>query len=163
MRRTRSRPILIPLHLRSLRRCPRKYPRDRPVCKPAQLAAAGAALVRTGESTLLPPDRAPQPATAGPSRGGPGRAGWAARDCGNAGLGLGSATRGGHRSRARTPGSGSVGALVSTSFCTSQRRIYWGAARDRSPSAARFAAAHVLPVPRRTGPLPPRSFKALAI
>nr|XP_032605059.2 proline-rich proteoglycan 2-like isoform X2 [Taeniopygia guttata] len=34
-----------------------------------------------------PPDRAPQPATARPGRGGPGRAGWAAWDRGNARLG----------------------------------------------------------------------------
>lgn len=74
----------MPLHLRSLRRCPRKYPREWPVCRPAQLAAAGAAPVRTG---LRPAGSAPQPATARPSRGGPGRAGRAARDRGNAGLG----------------------------------------------------------------------------
>ncbi|XP_056351089.1 translation initiation factor IF-2-like isoform X2 [Oenanthe melanoleuca] len=88
VRRTRSRPT----------RHPPAPPVSPPVVpqvppRPANLQAGPARRSRCdtrshGGTRASPPrDRAPQPAAARPSRGGPGRAVWAARDRGNAGLG----------------------------------------------------------------------------
>lgn len=88
MRRTRSRPSPHPPALPVPPPVPLQVPP-----RPANLQAGAAHPSRCdtrshgGKRASPPPDRAPQPATARPGRGGPGRPGWAARDRGNAGLG----------------------------------------------------------------------------